>query len=122
MTCEERKALGVIAEQHCSEVAVTETNLAVLSNRAVDTEALETDTDVFGSFLSVLCACLKSDSSAYTVSPAYVFEADGLNALSDFIGVKTCSLADLTALLYRRDTVLSQKAVDLSASSVVVFT
>ena len=80
-----------------------------------------TDTDVSCSLLSVLCARLKSDSGAYAVCPAYVFKADGLNALCDLIGIKACGLADLAALLYGSDTVLSENAVDFFDSSVVVF-
>lgn len=75
---------------------MADTDLAVFGYRAVDAEALEADTDISCSLFGVLGACLKRDSRAYAVCPAYVFKADGLNALSDFIGVKTCSLADLT--------------------------
>ena len=100
---------------------MAETDLAVFSNGAVDTEALETYADVLGSLLSILCARLQSDSGAYAVSPAYVLKADGLDALSDFIGVEACSLADFTALFYGSDSVLSENAVDFFDSSVVVF-
>ncbi len=121
VACEEGKALGFIGKQHSCEVAVSETDLAVFGNGAVDAEALETDADILGSLLSVLCACLQSDGSADAISPAYVLKADGLNALCDLIGVKACRLADLAALLNTADAVLSENAVDFFDSSVVVF-
>ena len=106
MACEESKALCLVRKKHSSKVAVSETNLTVFGNRTVDAEALQTDSDVLSSFLSVLSACLKSDSSAYAVCPAYVFKADRLNSLSNFIRIEACSLTDFTALLNRGNTVL----------------
>ena len=100
---------------------MTDTDLAVLGDGAVDAEALQTDTDVTSSFLSVLCACLQCDRGAYTVSPAYVLKADRLDALGDLIGIEAGSLADLARFFNRSDTVLSEYAVDFLYTSVVVF-
>ena len=49
VTCEEAEALGLLAEKHCAEVAVAETDLAVFRNGAGDAERLQTDTDCLGS-------------------------------------------------------------------------
>ena len=100
---------------------MTETDLAVFGNGAVDAKALEANADVFSGFLRVLSACLKSDSGAYAVCPAYVFKADRLDSLSDLVGIEARVFADLAALLNRGDTVLCQNAVDFLDSSVVIF-
>ena len=101
VTGEEGEALGLLAQQHRAEIAVTETDLAVFGNAAVDAEGLQTLADLPGGFCGGLHAGLEGDGSADRVSPAGVFEADGLNALDDLIGVEALGLADLVAFLYK---------------------
>ena len=120
MTREECEALGLIAQQHCAEVAVAEADLAVVSDGAVEAEALKADADVLCSFGSVLCAGLDCDSRADTVCPADVLKADGLDACGDLVRVEAHTLADLSAFLDRADAVLSEDAVYLVYSSLVI--
>ena len=49
VSCEEAEALGLLGKEHFAEVAVTETNLAVLGNGAGNAEGLKSDTDSGGS-------------------------------------------------------------------------
>ena len=77
--------------------------------------------DHLGGFGRGLHAGLDGDGRADGVRPAGVFKADGLDALDDLIRVKALGLADLAALFDGRDTVLSEDAVDLVDSSLVVF-
>ena len=121
VTGEESKALRLVGEQHRTEVAVAQTDLAVFGNGAVDAEGLKTHADELGSLGSGLHAGLERDGRADGVRPAGVFKADGLDALDDLIRVKALGLADLAALFDGRDTVLSEDAVDLVDSSLVVF-
>ena len=121
MTGEEGKALRLVGQQHRTEIAVAQTDLAVLGDGAVDAEGLKTHADHLGSLGSGLHAGLERDGRADGVRPAGVFKADGLDALDDLIRVKALGLADLAALFDGRDTVLSEDAVDLVDSSLVVF-
>ena len=100
---------------------MAQTDLAVLGDGAVDAEGLQADTDHLGGFGRGLHAGLDGDGRADGVRPAGVFKADGLDALDDLIRVKALGLADLAALFDGRDTVLSEDAVDLVDSSLVVF-
>ena len=95
-------------------------DLAVVSDGAIEAEALKADADVLCSFGSVLCAGLDGDSRADAVCPADVLKADGLDACSDLVGVEAHTLADLSAFLDRADAVLSEDAVYLVYSSLVI--
>ena len=121
VTGEEGKALRLVGQQHRTEVAVAKADLAVLGDGAVDAEGLKTHADHLGGFGRGLHAGLDGDGRADGVRPAGVFKADGLDALDDLIRVKALGLADLAALFDGRDTVLSEDAVDLVDSSLVVF-
>ena len=100
---------------------MAQTDLAVLGDGAVDAEGLEADADHLGGLGGRLYARLERDGRAHGIRPAGVFKADGLDALDDLIRVKALGLADLAALFDGRDAVLSEDAVDLVDSSLVVF-
>ena len=121
VTCEEGKALGFVAQKHGGKVSVTDTDLAVICDGAVDAEALKTYADIAGSLFSVLCACFQGDSCADAVCPADVLKADGLNALGDLIGIEACLLAELAAFLDGSDSVLSKYGVYFADSAIIVF-
>ena len=118
---QERKALGLLAQQHRAEVTVAEADLAVVRDGAVDAEGLKALADLLGGFGSGGNTGLQRDGRADGVSPAGILEADGLNALDDLIGVEALRLADLAALLDGTDAVLCEDTVDLIDSSFVAF-
>ena len=121
VTGEEGKALRLVGEQHRAEVAVTETDLAVLGDGAIDAEGLEADADHLGGLGGRFYARLERDGRAHGVRPAGVFKADGLDALDDLVGIKALGLAELAALLHGGDAILREDAVDLVDSSLVIF-
>ena len=96
-------------------------DLAIVRDGAVDAEGLQTLADSSSGFGGGLDTLLHGDGSADGVCPARILKADGLDALDDLIRVKALGLADLAALFDGRDTVLSEDAVDLVDSSLVVF-
>ena len=121
VTGQEGEALGLVPQQHGAQIAVAQTDLAVLGDGAVDAEGLQADADGLGGLGGGLDALLQRDGRAHGVSPAGVLKADGLNALDDLIGVEALRLADLAALFHGGDAVLSEDAVDLVNSSFVTF-
>jgi len=118
---EEAEALGVFTQQHGAEIAVAETDFAVLCDGTVDAEGLQALADGSGGVGSGLDALLDGDGGADRVRPAGVLKADRLNALDNFIRVKTLGLADFSAFLDGTDAVLSEDAIDLVDSSFVTF-
>lgn len=114
VTCQEAEALGFFRKEHFTEVAVTETDLAVFGNGAGNTEGLKTDTDICGSgsggFIACALSLFKSDSRAYGVSPLCVFKADRLCFLNGGVGVNAVFCAYILALVNRRDTVIFKNA------------
>ena len=121
VTCQECEALGLLAQQHCAEVAVAEADLAVVGNGAVDAEGLKAFADLAGSLCVGGHAGLQRDGGADGVCPAGVLKADGLNALDDLVGVEALRLADLTAFLNGADAILCEDTVDFVDSSFVTF-
>lgn len=64
MASQEGEALGVIGEQHGAQVAVAQTDLAVLGDGAGNGEGLDALADDGGSLRSSLGATLDSESAA----------------------------------------------------------
>ena len=118
---EEGEALGVVVEEHCGQIAVADTDLAVICDGAVKAEALEADTDHLCGLCGGLYAGLDGDGRADTVCPADVLKADGLDVLGDLVGIEALCLADLSALFDRADAVLCEDTVYLVDSSLVAF-
>ena len=114
---QEREALGVVTEEHGAQVAVTQTNLAVLGNGAGHAEGLEALADDSGGLRGVLGALLDGESAAEGVGPLGVLERDGLDALDDLARID----ADLLGLLEGGDAVLSEARVDLVDAALVTF-
>ena len=121
MAGQEGEALGLIAQQHRGQVAVTDPDLAAVCDGAVDAEALQADADGAGSLLSVLHSGLQGDGRADAISPADILKTDGLDTLGDLVGVETGRLTEFTRFLHGGDAVLGQHAVDLADPAVIIF-
>ena len=121
MTGEERKALCLIAQKHCAEVSVTETDLSVVGNRAGNAEGLKSETDFLCSLGGALYAVLKSDGASDNISPCGILKADRLNALYYAVSVNSGLVADFLRLFDRGNTVLLKLGVDLIYSSFITF-
>ena len=121
VTREEREALGLFSKEHCCEVAVPETDGALLRDGTGDAEALQTDTDGFGGVGGVLAALLDGDGAANGVRPDGVFERDGLHAFDDGFNVDALFGADGFCLFEGGDAVLFERLVDLVDPSFVTF-
>ena len=100
---------------------MAETDLAVLSDGAVEAEALQADADHLCGLCGGLDTGLDCDGGADAVCPADVLKADGLDAGCDLIGVKALCLADLSALFDGSDAVLGEDTIDFVYSSLVIF-
>ena len=110
---EEAEAIGLLREQHCAEVAVAKTHLAVLGNRAGNAECLQADADGSSGVRGLGAALLDGDGGTYGVGPAGVLEGDVLDAAHDFAHVDAFVEADLLGFLAGADTVLSKNRKDL---------
>jgi len=117
---EEAEALGLLAEQHCAQVAVAKTDLAVVGDGAGDAESLKADADSFGSVGGGLAFLLDGDSAAHGVSPDGVLKSDGLGALDDLFNVDALFKADVAAGFDAFDAILGKDLVDGVDSSVIV--
>ena len=118
---QECEALGLLAQQHSCQIAVTQTYLAVISNRARDAECLQADADCLSSLRCGLYALLDCDCSAYGVSPASVLKCDRLYGTNGCSRINALFLADFSTFLYAGNAVLSEDAIDLVNSSFVTF-
>ena len=92
---------------------MTDTNLAVVSYRTRNTKCLQTDTDSFSSFSSVLAALLNGDGATYNVCPFCIFETDGLSFFTSLIRIETMSFADSIGFFDVFDTVCVQCSKNL---------
>ena len=61
MTGQEGEALGLVPQQHGAQIAVTQTDLAILGDGAVDAESLQADADGLGGLSGGLDVLLQSD-------------------------------------------------------------
>ena len=121
MSCEEAEALGLLREKHLAEVSVSETDLAVLGNRAGNAECLKSDTDSGSSVGSLGAALLDSDSAAYGVSPYSVLKADRLGLSYDLVAVDSLSKGYIPALFNRGNAVFGENGIDFVNSSFIIF-
>ena len=119
MTCQECEALGLGREQTCCQLAVADTNLAVVGNRTGDTEALQTLTNIVGSLNSVLCLFLQSDSGTYYISPLCVLKANHLCFLTSLVRIDAGCITNLISLFDGGDTVAVQTSKDLLDTTVL---
>ena len=122
---EEAEALGLLGEKHFAEVAVSQTDLAVLRNRAGNAEALQTDTDVCRrrsrALVTRALRLFDGDCRADRVSPLCVFKADRLGLLDDGVSVNALLVADVLAFVDGRNAVFLQNAENLCLASLISF-
>ena len=118
MTCEEAEALRLLGEEHLSEVAVAEADLAVFGDGAGDAEGLETDADSGGGVRSLDSAALYCDGAADGVCPNSVIEADGLGTSDDLVAVDALSEEHLVASVQRLQTVSLQACLDFRHTAI----
>ena len=121
MTGAESEALGLIAQQHGSQVAVADTDLAVISNRTGNAEGLESFAQGLGDFRSDGLAALDGDSGADEVGPAGVFKTDGLDVADALDDVQTFGFGDLLGFVQRSDAVGFQEGFDLGDPAFITF-
>ena len=74
---EESEAGGVLAQQTSAQIAVAQTDLTLLSDRAGDGEGFQTLADGSSALGSIGQAALDGDGGAQSVGPDCVIEADG---------------------------------------------
>ena len=121
MSGEECEALGLLAEQACREVAVSETYLAVVGDRTGDAECLQSLAYRLGGLGCGLHAFLDSDCGAYDIGPLRVLEADLLGVLAHLVGVDALLGADCLGLVDVLDAVFVESGVDLINPALVTF-
>ena len=121
VSCKEAEALRLLAEQHCAEVAVSETDLAVLCDRAGYAERLKSDTDSFSGVGGAGRAFLYSYGAAESVSPNRVVERYRLYALDDFFYVYALCKADISCLFEVGDSVFGEALFNACHSSFLAF-
>ena len=118
---QEGEALGVVGEQHSAQVAVAQTDLAVLGDGAGNGEGLDALADDGSSLRSGLGATLDSESAAEGVGPLSVLEGDGLGVVDDLTRVEALVGADLQSFLEGGDAVVGEALVDLVSAALVTF-
>ncbi len=101
------------------QLTVTDTNLAVVSNRTRDTERLQTLTDIVCCLDSILGFFLQCNGSTNYISPLCVLETDHLCLLASLVRVDASSLANFVCLLDRSDTVCVQTSENLLDTTVL---
>ena len=121
VTGSESEAFGVFGEQHGSQVAVSDTDFAVIRDGTGDAEALETFAERLGDFAGDRLTAFDGNGGADEISPAGVLKADGLNVFDTLIDVQTFGFGDFFGFLDGGDAVVVQKLVDLSDSAFITF-
>ena len=121
MSREEAEALGLFAQQHRSQVAVPEADLAVFRHRAGDTERLQAFADGFSRISRFSATLLQSDRRAQHIGPLRVLEADVLDTVADVVRVEALVLTQLASLLEILDPVLFADRIDLFDATRIAF-
>ena len=121
VACEERKALGLVAEQTGAQVAVAQADLAVLRNGTRNTERLQANADGLGSVRSGIAALLQSDCAAQGICPAGVLKRDGLYTLDNFIYIDSLAQAKVARFLEAGKAILGKALFDFGHSSFFTF-
>ena len=118
VACQESEAGGVLAQQTSAQVAVAQTDLTLLSNRAGDGEGFQTLADGSSALGSVGQAALDGDGGAQSVGPDCVIEADGLHAADDLVAVDALSEEHLVASVQRLQAVGLQACLDFRHTAI----
>ena len=118
---QEGEAMGVLMQQHGTQVAVAQTDLALLSDRAGDGEGLEALADGSCTVGSALQAALNGNGGAQGVCPDSIVEADGLDAADDLIAVDALGQQHLVAGVEALQAVGLQAGLDLGHTAILGF-
>ena len=116
---QEGEALGVLGKQHCAQVAVAQTDLAVLGDGARNGEGLDALADQGSGLRSGLSALLDGQCAAEGVGPLGVGECDGLGVVNDLASVYALVQADLLCFLEGGNAVLCEAGVDLVDAALI---
>ena len=87
VSCQEGKALRLLAQQTRCQVTMPDTYLAVVCYRAGNAEGLQTDTNCLGCVGCVGAAFLQRNSTTYHIRPLRVLKADTLRLLAGHVRV-----------------------------------
>ena len=120
MAGQESEALGFLVQQHGAQVAVADTDLALIRNRTGNAEGLQGGADPLGGFRSVLRAFLDGDSGAQFIGPLYILEADGLGALHDGVGVDALAVGERFDFFKIFESVFVQDRLQLRHAAFIV--
>ncbi len=118
---EEAEAASLLREEHGAEVAVAETDLAVVRNGARHAERLQAFADGFRSVDGRLDVLLDGDGSAERVRPLRVLERDRLEILYDLVRVDALVFADLLRILDGGNPILLADFVDFVNTALIAF-
>ena len=121
VACQKSEAFGFFAQQHGSQIAMTDTYLTVVGHRTRNAECLQADADCFGSFGCVLTTFLDGDGATYNISPFGIFKTDGLGFFASLIRIETMSFADSIGFFDVFDTVGVQGSKNLFDTTVLAF-
>ena len=118
---QEGKALGLVTQQHGAQVAVAQTNSALLGYGTGNGESLQALADGGGAVGGVLQAALDSDGGAQGVGPHGVFKADGLHALDNSLHVDALFQQHVAAGVQRFQAVGREASLDLGHTALLTF-
>ena len=118
VACQESEAGGVLAQQTSAQIAVTQTDLTLLSDRAGDGEGFQTFADGSSALGSIGQAALDGDGGAQGVCPDSVIKADGLHAAHDLVAVDALSEEHLVASVQRLQAVSLQACLDFRHAAI----
>ena len=118
VACQESEAGGVLAQQTSAQIAVAQTDLTLLSDRAGDGEGFQTFADGSSTLGSIGQAALDGDSGAQGVCPDSVIKADGLNAAHDLVAVDALCEEHLVASVQRLQAVSLQACLDFRHAAI----
>ena len=121
MAGKEREAIGVLAEQHFAEIAVAETDLALLGNRAGHAERLQTLADDGRGFGSVLHAALDRQRDTEGVCPNRVIKRDRLHTLDDRFHIDALGVAQSGSVFQGTEIIFGEKLFDFVHASLFAF-
>ena len=94
MSGEEAETFRGVGEQHRGEVAVSDTDCAVVGDGAGNAERLNSDADRFGGFGGRFYVLFQGDGRAEGIRPGGVFKRDILNSLDSLVAVNAFGVSD----------------------------
>ncbi len=121
MACQEAEALGLLAQELGSQVAVAHAHHALVRDGTGDAESLQAQADGLGRLGGGLDALFHGNARAQDVSPNGVIKGNGLNAAHDGVHVNALFQQHFLDFVQRRKTVLRQNLFDLGDSSFIPF-